>query len=205
MPRIKEEINRNIFLTLKKIEQIATNCKKPEEAKTFMKAEYKARINKDKSQHKLDLMRSLYKKKLCLTPARKICERLCEKFSERSRIIEEKVMKWKMKDAYKEHNLICKEMNKRKKECNECLKSENENTRFRKYFVIFESVKKIRMNLRKNRKSKIRFLQETKTKRDTEIKEAKEKQDNIIEGIRIHDRPLIEERTTPSLRTQERP
>ena len=68
--------------------------------------------------------------KLCPTPASKMCKRLRGRFFERALILEEKVMKWKFKDAYKEYNKACQEMNKRKKECNDFLRNECANIIF---------------------------------------------------------------------------
>ena len=133
MPTLKKKQSQNIFNTIKKIDKIAIDCKKPDQAKTFMITEFKARLNKNKAQHILNMMKDLNKMKLCLTPTSKMCKRLCGRFSERAWILEEKVMKWKLKDAYKEYNKACQEMNKRKKECNEFL-SECTNIRFRKNF-----------------------------------------------------------------------
>ena len=50
-------------------------------------SQYKARLNESKAQHKLYMLREMNKKKLCLTPAREMCRRLCERFWERERII----------------------------------------------------------------------------------------------------------------------
>ena len=67
-------------------------------------------------------------------------------------MIEEKIMKWKLKDAYKEYNKAYQEMNKRKKECNDFLKIECTNIKFRKDYVMFESLKKTRKYLGECRK-----------------------------------------------------
>ena len=181
------------FTTVKKLERIALDCKKPDQAKNFMIAEYKARLNESKAQHKVYMMREMNKKKLCLTPAREMCRSLCERFIDRARIIEEKIMKWKLKDAYKERKRLRQDMNMRRKECNNYLKSEKANIKPRMRYVMFESLNKTRRYLYEGRKKKIQFLKEKKTKEEKRSKETRKKQDDVIHGVRIHDRPLTEE------------
>ena len=123
------------FTTVKKLERIALDCKKPDQAKNFMIAEYKARLNESKAQHKVYMMREMNKKKLCLTPAREMCRSLCERFIDRARIIEEKIMKWKLKDAYKERKRLRQDMNMRRNKCNNYLKSEKANIKPRMRYV----------------------------------------------------------------------
>ena len=59
MPILKKKQNQNLFTTAKKIDKIAMDCKKPDQAKTFMIAEFKARLNKRKAQHILYMMREI--------------------------------------------------------------------------------------------------------------------------------------------------
>ena len=195
MSALKKE-KRIIFTTKKKINNLAIECKKPDQARTFMMAEHNTKLQKVKAEHKLKLLREMNRSALSLTSTEQMCKKLCERFPTRASILEEKIRKWKMRDAYKDFNECCKMMNEKRKACNEYLKSEHPSIKFRKCSIILNGLKRMKTYLNKKRKKKIRFLKEKKRKHvesENKVKQSKEKEDDIIEGIRIHDRVLTEE------------
>ena len=188
--------NTTIFITKKKINNLAIECKKPDEAKTFMMAEYNYQLKKVKTEHKLKLLREMNRSEISLTSTEQMCQKLCKRFPNRTRILEEKIRKWKMRDAYKEFNECCQQMNMKRKECNVYLNSEHPSIKFRKSSIIMKGIAKMKSHLNTKNTKKIRFLKEKK-RRSTEYKnkimQQKEREDDIIEGIRIFDRKLNEE------------
>ncbi|MCP4264419.1 MAG: hypothetical protein GY777_02390 [Candidatus Brocadiaceae bacterium] len=188
--------NTTIFITKKKINNLAIECKKPDEAKTFMMAEYNYQLKKVKTEHKLKLLREMNRSEISLTSTEQMCQKLCKRFPNRTRILEEKIRKWKMRDAYKEFNECCQQMNMKRKECNVYLNSEHPSIKFRKSSIIMKGIAKMKSHLNTKNTKKIRFLKEKKRRSNeykNKIMQQKEREDDIIEGIRIFDRKLNEE------------
>ena len=169
---------------------------KPDEAKTFMMAEYNYQLKKVKTEHKLKLLREMNRSEISLTSTEQMCQKLCKRFPNRTRILEEKIRKWKMRDAYKEFNECCQQMNMKRKECNVYLNSEHPSIKFRKSSIIMKGIAKMKSHLNTKNTKKIRFLKEKKRRSNeykNKIMQQKEREDDIIEGIRIFDRKLNEE------------
>ena len=194
MSALKE--NQIIFITKMKINELTFDCKKPDEARTFMMAEYNTQLNKVRSEHKLKLIREMNRSELSFSSTEKLCMKLCKRFPKRTDVLEEKVRKWKMRDVYKEFKECCQVMSNKRKECNVYLNSEHPSIKFRKCSIIVKGLKKIKEHLNIKRKKKIEFLKEKKRKcveRENVRQLMKDKEDDIIEGIRVYDRELNDE------------
>ena len=179
-----------------KIQNIALECKRPELAKRSMMTEMKTRLTKNKAEQQLQLLRQLNRNKLCLTSTEQLCSKLCRNFTNKGREIAEKVMRWKMRDAYRKYNKCCDNMNQAKKECDKILKDEHISIKFRAKAVMLAEVRKEKEYLKKKMRRKVIFLKEKRRiqiEKDREEQTNREKEDDIIEGIRIYDMPITQE------------